>query len=221
MSNEQATEKAKELLPMYVAGALSEDERAAVEALCAANPALQRELEAEKLLAAAIREDEPMLPPAERSLAAVNARIDAFEQKRGGLRAWLGGLGDLGARLGGWSGWLRPAFALPAGAAAALLLAVLVWPSDPARESNTFSTATDAPGEVIAAGPVLRVKLADDAAADALADLLSRYKLTVVGDAGASSVLTLRPTETGDAQAIADALKREPAVDFATVREAP
>lgn len=218
MSNEQATEKAKELLPMYVAGALSEDERAAVEALCAANPALQRELEAEKLLAAAIREEEPMLPPAERSLAAVNARIDAYEQKRGGLRAWAE---DLGERLGGWSGWLRPAFALPAGAAAALLLAVLVWPSDPARESNTFSTATDAPGEVIAAGPVLRVKLADDAAADALADLLSRYKLTVVGDAGASSVLTLRPTETDDAQAIADALKREPAVDFATVREAP
>ena len=123
MSNEQATEKAKELLPMYVAGALSEDERAAVEALCAANPALQRELEAEKLLAAAIREEEPMLPPAERSLAAVNARIDAYEQKRGGLRAWAE---DLGERLGGWSGWLRPAFALPAGAAAALPVAVLL-----------------------------------------------------------------------------------------------
>ena len=82
-------DETEELLSMYVAGALSAEERAAVEALCAANPSLQRELEAEKLLAAAIREDEPTPPPLEGSLAAVNARIDAYEQRPGSFGAWL------------------------------------------------------------------------------------------------------------------------------------
>lgn len=210
-------EKAKELLPMYVAGALSAEERSAVEALCAANPLLQRELEAEKLLAAAIREDEPMPPPVERSLATMNARIDAYEQRQGGLGVWIENIGE---RLAALVGSFRPAFALPVGAAAALLLAVLVWPGEPAREGNSFSTATDAPGHVAVEGPVLRIKLADGAGADALADLLTRYKLAVVGDAQPSAVVTLRPLVAGDAQRIADALALEPAVDFATVREA-
>ena len=185
---------------MYVTGALSADDRATVEALCAANPALQRELEAEKLLAAAVREGEQeMNPPVERALAAMNARIDAYEQKRGWLPGWLR---DLAGQIDGF----RPVFAVPLGAAAAFLLAVWIWPAGNDPAINNFNTATDPPGAVAIDGPALRIKLAPGADATVLNELVERFQLTIVGNADPAAVLTVTLAEGSSAQAVADAL---------------
>lgn len=75
-------EDMRDRFAMYVGDALSPAEREAVERLCAADEALQLELEAQKLLAAAVREGETLDPSVERSLAAMNARIDVYQQRR-------------------------------------------------------------------------------------------------------------------------------------------
>ena len=199
---------------MYVGDALSPAEREAVERLCAADEALQLELEAQKLLAAAVREGETLDPSVERSLAAMNARIDVYQQRR---RWYLVDWQTLFERVGSF----RPMMAAPVGALAVVLLTVWLWPVEPSQVGNTFNTATEPQNEIMVYGPTLRVKFGSDVDAEVRVALLSRQRLTVLNDSVDSVVLTVTAPVGQDLQKIADALQKESIIEFVTVRQSP
>ena len=194
------------LMPMYINGMLSGSDLDNMERAIASNPIWRAKACAERKLAQAFQQLDEMDVPTERSLAAMHARI-ADAERQGGMFGRFNM--DFSSVLGG----LKPQFAIPVGAAAALALAVVVWPgAEQGPGEGSFTVATESPAAID--GPVLRIKVADGIADAALAELLQRHELELAGKPGETGVLTVKLPQGSDPQKIADALKKEQAVLF-------
>ena len=185
-----------DLLPWYANDTLSGADRGRVESHLRSCSECERELFFLSGLSASIGDEEALLVSPERSLTAVNERIDALEAARRGSLGWTDIARMVGAKLGGAAavGAWRPAWA----ALAVLLLAALAWLGLglSAPEFRTLSS----PSELHATdGGAIRLVFAADATVADLQALLNRLDVVVVTGPSTYGVYTARLRDRSDA----------------------
>lgn len=175
-----------ELLPFFVNGTLEGEERKAVEAALARDPALAREAEALARLRSGMKAEEPAYTPGEMGLARLMREIDGTgrQPRPVSRRAW-------------YVAAIAAAFAL-----GAVLLAPLMLPDEPLYEQ-----ASGDAGEA-----ALVVAFRQDAPQGEIARLLLDNGLVIVDGPSALGLYRLSPVEAVDIEALADRLAGETAL---------
>ncbi len=197
----------EELLPFYVNGTLGEEERAAVEARAAENPALAREIAFLEGLSAVVREreaaeDDSMTSPGELGLKRLQRDLEAEGEGLGGVTPWRIGAFRLPVRQIALAASLALAIGLGAGS-------FLTYQLD-----ERYLAASG--GGVEAEGVVLQVIFRPDASEAEISALLRREGLSIVGGPSALGLYRLDsglgPAEESALTGLIERLDREASV---------
>ncbi|MEM1385515.1 MAG: zf-HC2 domain-containing protein [Pseudomonadota bacterium] len=210
-----------ELLPWYVNGTLSAEERARVEQYCATCPICREELAHQTRIASVFAEVEDFDGVEARNWEAIKAQIAPEAaaparapepRRRSQISDWVDQILDAVK-----GSWIVPGASLAA-CAAVLLGLTMFLSGPPAIEDQRFETLTATPGTPAA---MIRVQPVPGVSADALAALFEREGLVLVEGPGASGVYTLRPAAAEDRNRALAALADAPEIAFVTtgVRE--
>ena len=207
------------LLPFYVNGTLSADEKARVEAALAADPDLRVELEAVQRIAALVRRGGAQLAPSDETgapdrLLGLLSRIDAESgpatagARRGGLFGRRPQAGRSEPRTTAWV-W-KPAFA----AAAALAVVQLGVIAYQAKSQNSYVSLSGPQTAPAVSSKRLFLRLSPTAKWSDVESLLSDANLTIVGGPRAET-LDVAIGGDGTADDMVLRLRASPLVAFA------
>jgi anti-sigma factor RsiW len=204
------TQNWAELAPFYVAGTLSDDERAEFEAALAGDPALARNVAAARAeRAETLALNEALPAPSARAADKLFALLDAEPARKPSLWERL----DLGARLAEFFtprtlGWAASAACLLVAVEAGMLAA-------PKPEVAHYSTASVVVTPMHA-GPHALVGFAPDARAQAIAEMLARTGVQIVEGPRAGGLFRVRlggpELSEAEAQKKLESLRQETAL---------
>ncbi len=215
------------MLPWYVNGTLSADERAQVDRYMRENPDMARQLDlVREEMDVTISENEALNPARSGALDRLLTRIDADD---GPQREKDGGV----AQYGWLSGWLSafnaPALRLAAVGAAVVIIAqavVIGSLTTGGDRPTTYETASgpSAVEDVVTDGTRLLVAFADTATAAQITTLLSEIEATVISGPRAGGFFEVRLSGAAlsaeDAgKLVSDLQKRQDILKFVSVSE--
>lgn len=194
-------QQALELLPWYVNGTLSDEERELVRRELLFSLTCRKEFERLRRLQRAMQREDGESAATERAFERLLARIEDSAAMRPARRRSLP----------------RPV-AWPYFAQAALLLVFvsgLVWWTFPAPSTVQQSYGTLSTPQLADAGVTrLRVVFAPGVSEAAVRELLAEYQLTIVDGPTRDGLYTLAPAAGADVRLVVAALKADPRVEF-------
>lgn len=210
-------EDARLLIPWYVNGTLDRDDAALIERHRQTCAACEEEILAQTRLARSVAtsvEGEDEEGAAGRSWERLAARVAAEQaaSPRAERTPRIAPVRDTAT-------WLRRVLlglTVPALGAAAIAIAVVAVTPPSDIGPTPFQTLTGPGAEV--AGPRLRVRAGPDMTAEALTRIVGPLGAAVEDGPSTTGVFTLTPVEGADPDAIATALRKQPGIDFVTVR---